>query len=287
MQDLGILAPIAASTDRFVATVTSLTDAQVQGGTRVPPWTRGHVITHVARAADSLCRLPTWARTGVETPQYASMDARAAEIEAGAGRRVADLVADALGTAARFEEAVRTLPPAAWHAEVRMRTGELRTPATLVSTRLRELEIHHADLDAGYGFRDIPADAARWIIDDIAEALARRPDTPPAPGGHRHRPRPRPGDRRPHGQRAPGRPPRLAQRPLPRHGPDRRRGRRGAPGALLDPNGAGCGRKRPADAPASGPGALSIRPPRAPGPGRAAGRRRRRNRRRLRRRPSP
>ncbi|GHD25907.1 hypothetical protein [Streptomyces galbus] len=31
----------------------------------------------------------------------------------------------------------------------------------------------------GYGFRDIPADAARWIVEDIAEALARRPHPPP------------------------------------------------------------------------------------------------------------
>ncbi|MFI0999530.1 maleylpyruvate isomerase family mycothiol-dependent enzyme [Streptomyces galbus] len=180
MQDpVAALEPVAASTDRFVATVASLTDGQIAGATLVPPWTRGHVVTHVARATDSLCRLLDWARTGVETPQYASMDARAAEIEAGARRPVSELVADVRATAARFEEAVRALPPAAWHAEVRMRTGEWRTPATLVPTRLRELEIHHADLDAGYGFRDIPADAARWIVEDIAEALARRPHTPP------------------------------------------------------------------------------------------------------------
>ncbi|MEV7127645.1 maleylpyruvate isomerase family mycothiol-dependent enzyme [Streptomyces sp. NPDC093260] len=174
----GALAPIAASKDRFVATVAALSNAQVAGGTLVPPWTRGHVITHVARAADSLCRLLDWARTGVETPQYASMDARAAEIEAGAGRPAADLVADVEDSAARFGAAVRSLPPAAWHAEVRMRTGELRTPATLIPTWLRELEIHHADLDAGYGFSDIPARAARWIIEDIADAIARRQDTP-------------------------------------------------------------------------------------------------------------
>jgi maleylpyruvate isomerase len=31
----------------------------------------------------------------------------------------------------------------------------------------------------GYGFRDIPADAARWIVEDIAEALALGPHTPP------------------------------------------------------------------------------------------------------------
>ncbi|MFF9179593.1 hypothetical protein [Streptomyces misionensis] len=56
------------------------------------------------------------------------MDARAAEIDAGAGRAVADV----RDTAARFETAVRALPPAARPAEVRMRTGELRTPTALI-----------------------------------------------------------------------------------------------------------------------------------------------------------
>lgn len=178
MQERDVLIPVAESTRRFVATVRSLNDRQVAGATLVPPWTRGHVITHVARATDSLCRLLTWARTGVETPQYASMTARAAEIEAGAGRPVGELVADVLDSAARFEREVRSLPAAAWHAEVRMRTGELRTPAALIPTRLRELEVHHADLAAGYTFADIPPGTARWIIDDLVEALRRRPDTP-------------------------------------------------------------------------------------------------------------
>ncbi|QRX90128.1 maleylpyruvate isomerase N-terminal domain-containing protein [Streptomyces noursei] len=51
------LGPITASTDRFLQTVRALTDADIAGATLVPPWTRGHVITHVARATDSL--LPT------------------------------------------------------------------------------------------------------------------------------------------------------------------------------------------------------------------------------------
>lgn len=50
-----VLVPIAASTDRLVQTVKALDDTEVGGETLVPPWTRGHVITHVARAADSLC----------------------------------------------------------------------------------------------------------------------------------------------------------------------------------------------------------------------------------------
>lgn len=179
MQEMEALGPIAESTDRLVSTLKKLSDRQAGDATLVPSWTRGHVITHVARAGDSLCRLLTWAQTGVETPQYPSMEARAAEIEAGAGRPVAELVTDVIDSADRFEAAVRAFSPAAWRAEVRMRTGELRTPATLVPTRLRELEVHHVDLAAGYTFADVPPAAARWIIDDIIEAQRRREGTGP------------------------------------------------------------------------------------------------------------
>lgn len=173
-----LLEPIDESMARLAGTVAGLSDQQVGGATLIPPWTRGHVLTHVARAADSLCRLLEGARTGVNIPQYASMEARAAEIEAGARRPVAALAEDVAATAVRFGEAVHALSEEAWERQVRMRTGELRTPASLISARLRELEIHHADLDAGYTFADIPQDTARWIVDDIADALARREGTP-------------------------------------------------------------------------------------------------------------
>ncbi|MGW5111799.1 maleylpyruvate isomerase family mycothiol-dependent enzyme [Nocardia sp. NPDC004123] len=175
----GWLEPIEESTQRFLATVETLTDDRIGGASLIPPWTRGHVIAHVCRAGDSLVRLLTWARTGVETPQYASMAARAAEIEAGAARPVAEQLADVAAGARRFADAVRLLPAEAWERTVRPRTGELRTPEALVPMRLRELEIHHADLNAGYSFSDIPESAARWILDDIADALsARTPDGP-------------------------------------------------------------------------------------------------------------
>ncbi|OEJ93882.1 hypothetical protein J116_004750 [Streptomyces thermolilacinus SPC6] len=168
-----------ASANRFITTVRSLTDEEARGTTLIPPWTRGHVVTHVARATDSLCRLLRSARTGLETPQYASMEARAAEIEAGAHRPVEALVADVLDAEARFDREIRALPPEAWRKEVRMRTGEHRTPAGLILTRIRELEVHHADLAAGYTFAHIPEVTARWIIDDIVAALHRRTDVHP------------------------------------------------------------------------------------------------------------
>lgn len=178
MDASAVLRPVVDSAARFAATVETLSDAGAREDSLVPPWTRGHVVTHIARATASLCRLLSWAHPGVETPQYASMEARAAEIEAGAARTVDALVADVRAASERFEAAVRALPAAAWRAEVRMRTGELRTPASLVATRLRELEIHHSDLDAGYTFADIPRETARWIIDDLLDAQARRAEVP-------------------------------------------------------------------------------------------------------------
>ncbi|MGD3106352.1 hypothetical protein [Streptomyces sp. YGL11-2] len=47
----------------------------------------------------------------------------------------------------------------------RVSTGELRTPESLLATRLRELEEHHADLAAdlaaGHTFPEVPPGTAR------------------------------------------------------------------------------------------------------------------------------
>lgn len=165
---------VAESTRRFVEAVSALSDDEVAAATLIPPWTRGHVTTHIARAADSYRRLLTGAIEGVEAPQYPSMQFRADQIEAGARRTVAELVEDVIDSSARFEQMMRTLPDAAWSAEVRMRPGELREPAALPLIRLRELEVHHVDLDVGYTFADIAPDTAVWIIDDILMELGRR-----------------------------------------------------------------------------------------------------------------
>jgi maleylpyruvate isomerase len=174
----GSLAAVSAATQRFVAAVSALDDADVAGPTLIPPWTRGHVVTHVARAADSYRRLLAGAVEGREVAQYPSMDFRAEQIEAGAARRVVDLVADVTDASASFAAAMRELSGPAWGARVRMRPGELRHPAVLPWIRVREIEVHHVDLAVGYGFADIPAPTARWIIDDILFELARRDPLP-------------------------------------------------------------------------------------------------------------
>ena len=72
------------ATSRLVRTADALTDAEAAGPSLLPGWTRGHVLTHLARNADALVGLVDGALTGVAAPMYPSVEARAADIEAGA-----------------------------------------------------------------------------------------------------------------------------------------------------------------------------------------------------------
>src|SRR5437763_14459256 len=74
---------LAAATERVLATATALSEAQAREPSLLPGWSRGHVLTHIARNADGMVNLLRWARTGTQTPMYASAASRAADIEAG------------------------------------------------------------------------------------------------------------------------------------------------------------------------------------------------------------
>src|ERR1022692_3646591 len=110
---------------RLVASASALTDEQAREASLLPGWSRGHVLTHIARNADGLRNLLIWAQTGVETPQYPSRESREAEIDAGAGRPAASLAADIAASAEAFASQASGMPDDAWIAEVR----GLRGPA--------------------------------------------------------------------------------------------------------------------------------------------------------------
>lgn len=171
-------AEIAAAARRLLDGLTGLGDQDVVRPSALPGWSRGHVLSHLARQAPALERLLEWARTGVPTPQYPSREARDAEIEAGARRPAAALVADVRDTAAHFQRAVEQLPAPAWQAVIRPFTGELCTPQRILVIRLRELELHHVDLAVGYGFGDIPAPARQIVLADVLGYYARARDVP-------------------------------------------------------------------------------------------------------------
>jgi maleylpyruvate isomerase len=169
------LAGIQESTDRLLAAASGLTDAQAAAPSRLPGWTRGHVLTHLARNADGFRNLLHWARTGSKTPMYPSEAARDEAIAAGAGRSAAELAADLRGTAALLAEDAEQLPTAAWAAQVERR-GEDFPARQILRSRLSELEFHHVDLGTGYHPDDWPAAFLADALPRVADAFAGRPD---------------------------------------------------------------------------------------------------------------
>src|SRR5580693_7674823 len=99
---------------RLEQTAAETTDDQARAPSQLPDWSRGHVLTHLARNADGLRNLLVWARTGVETPQYPSVQARNDGIEAGAGRRAAQLIVDFADSATAFEAETARLRDGDW-----------------------------------------------------------------------------------------------------------------------------------------------------------------------------
>lgn len=172
------LAEITAATRSFLATASRLGDAGVRAPSLLPGWTRGHVLTHVARNADGGTRLLTWARTGVESYEYPSLEARAAEIEAGAGRPARTLLDDVRQSADRFAEAFALMPDDAWQRTVQWTTGARHPAARAADARLTEVLIHHVDLDAGFTPDDWPADFVSRELAAVTGSFARRDDAP-------------------------------------------------------------------------------------------------------------
>jgi maleylpyruvate isomerase len=118
----------------------------------LPGWTVGHVLTHVARNADShVAMLDGF-------PQYPSAAARDADIEAGARRAWDELVDDVAASTAVLD--ARWVDEQDWEATATMLSGP-RPRHLLPVLRQREVEVHRFDLGLGHRFEDMPADYVR------------------------------------------------------------------------------------------------------------------------------
>ncbi|WP_198653798.1 maleylpyruvate isomerase family mycothiol-dependent enzyme [Actinocorallia populi] len=166
-----VLAEVVAAQSRLERTVAGLDEAAVRAPSPLEGWTRGHVLSHIARNADSYRRLLEWARTGVEHPQYPSAEAREAEIEAGAGRPAAEIAADVRESNARFVALAESLPQEAWDATVRALQGWAHPAWYTLHRRWREVEVHHVDLGAGYTPADWPGSYVRAELTDSLRSL--------------------------------------------------------------------------------------------------------------------
>lgn len=160
----------------FGRILDQLSDAELDGDSLLPGWTRRYVVAHIAYNARALVRLIEWAGTGVETPMYASADARDSEIASGAA-----LCAFALRnlydhSAIHLNAEWRDLRDAHWSRLVRTSQGRVVPATETVWMRTREVWVHGVDLDAGAGFEDIPADVLERLLGDVTGAWRDRGD---------------------------------------------------------------------------------------------------------------
>ena len=169
------------ATTRYLDALTVLDDESVRRPSVLPGWTRAHVITHLCRNADAIAHALRGARSGVDAWLYASQESRDAEVETGAGRSALELREDAEASSDRLVEAARRLDASRFDVTVSRLPGDAGFPAhQLVGMRRTEVEVHHADLDAGYSPADWPPDFSTGLIERRQRELAARPGGGPS-----------------------------------------------------------------------------------------------------------
>lgn len=165
-------AEIAAATARLLDTARTLSDDDARAPSLLPDWSRGHVLTHIARNADGSSNLLEGAAAGEQRTAYPSREARNADIEAGSRRPIKELIADIEAAHERFVAAVEAVPQERWGFTLTSPpTGRSRTTGQVLESRLREVAIHHVDLDAGYSTADWPPEFALRILRAVLPAI--------------------------------------------------------------------------------------------------------------------
>lgn len=177
-----LLAVLDRHTAALLATAATFTDDDLAAGSLCAGWTRGHVLSHLARNAEGLTRLARAALEGTGETMYASTEARDADIEAGARRPVAEQVRDLTETAAALEATLRRLgPDQEDQRHERTPGGMLVRIGNLPAMRLREVVYHHIDLQAGLTFDRLDSALDEGLLDRFltVELRSRRSDDPP------------------------------------------------------------------------------------------------------------
>lgn len=169
---------IARADHQLVRTVDGLPDAAWAEPSLLPGWTRAHVVAHLTLNAEALAGVLHGAHVGEPTTMYASQEARDADIEDLAGTEPAGLRERFLAATGRFAEALEAMAPGDWEGRFDRTPGgrSIGLPSVPLM-RLREVEIHHADLDAGYAPDDWSAEFGKVLLDSLTKFSTREPFT--------------------------------------------------------------------------------------------------------------
>ncbi|WP_072483080.1 maleylpyruvate isomerase family mycothiol-dependent enzyme [Streptomyces atratus] len=162
------LEAVREATDRLLSATGKLDAAALAEPSRLPGWSRGHVIAHLSRNADALVNVLQG------RPMYADSETRDRDIERDAPRPPAEQLADLSGSADRFAAAAAA--PADWSRTVTLRNGVTDSASRVPFRRRVEVELHHVDLGIGYELKDLPQEFVAREIEFLAERFDGHPD---------------------------------------------------------------------------------------------------------------
>jgi maleylpyruvate isomerase len=148
------LAAIAVAHHQIEASVAALDPERMRQPSRLPGWSRAHVVAHLANNAMAFVGMLTGVMAGELVAQYPGGDEqRAVDIEARSTLRPLALGALLSSAHVQFEAAASALDDERWYAPSDHR-GIVRPAWCLVWSRWREAEVHHIDLGADHGIDD-------------------------------------------------------------------------------------------------------------------------------------
>lgn len=172
------LRELAGSEAALSADLAGRDQSWASGPSALPGWTRAHVVAHLAGNALGLLNLARWAATGVETPMYASVEERTAEIERRAALAWTELLAEARSCAESLRPALEQLTEPLAARTLRLGSGAEIHAWELPAVRIREIEIHRVDLGAEYRPVDwTPAFTVR-TLDQVVPFFRSRREVP-------------------------------------------------------------------------------------------------------------
>ena len=165
---------VRSATRRVLRTVDELTDAQAASASSLPEWTRAEVLAHLARNADGFRNMAEGAAQGESRKMYPGGSTQRADgIAAGRNERATVLVQDLRTTADALMESWGGLTDDAWSYSGETPSAT-RTLAVCPWLRLREVELHHVDLDLGYACTDWPVTFVTRALTEGMQTLHQR-----------------------------------------------------------------------------------------------------------------
>ena len=162
-------------TGRLFATLEQIDDSVAPRPSLLPGWSVAHVLTHLARNADSFVRMLAAAAEGREARQYPAGSAgRNQDIEDGRKRPAAEIIDDLRASSVRLDATWSDLvPPMSGSAMAYGSTARRSPVGSSLPGAGAKLELHHVDLGLGYPISDWPGEFVKADLPHGARPRAR------------------------------------------------------------------------------------------------------------------